>query len=306
MSNRADVQGRAAGGRTGHLIHIGYPKTGSTFLQRWFNTNPQLAYGIGTLAGFNSVGHIVKEGATGPRRALYRVTSEEGLSMPRPHPWKPPSLDLGEAQAEVCTILAELFPDARILLVTRGFRSMIRSVYAEWIRRGLALNVAEFCERMAETTGGDLLDYDHLISLYQQAFGGDRLLILPYELLRDDPNAFIGELESWLGLDHVPPYPGRVNAAISSQELYWFPRISRSARALPLPAGLKRQLRDNFHLLAEKLRLRRGVRLIGRAWPELRVTEESVPDDFVESCRGKAERLRSNPLFGPYAEEYLL
>ena len=203
-------------------------------------------------------------------------------------------------------MLAELFPNARILLVTRGFRSMIRSVYAEWVRRGLDLEIAEFCERMAETIGGDLLDYDHLISLYQRAFGADRVLILPYELLRDDPAAFIGELESWLGLDHFPPDPERVNAAISAQELYWFPRISRVARLLPIPAALRTRLRNNFHILAEKLHLRRGLRVVARVSPHLSVTQEAIPDDQVERCRGKAERLRPNPLFSRYAEEYLL
>jgi len=297
----------AAGrGTVGHLIHIGYPKTGSTFLQHWFGANPQLDYAIGGLAGFLSIGHIVKRSAIGPRRVMCRVTSEESLSMPRPHVWQPPSLDLAEAQAEACTLLAELFPNARILLVTRGFRSMIRSVYAEWVRRGLGLNLADFCARMAETTGGDLLDYDHVIALYQRAFGADQVLILPYELLRDDPVAFVRELESWLGLDHFPPNLHRVNTAISSHELYWLPRIARVARSLPLPAGLRRRLRDNFHILAENLRVRRALHLAGRLRPDLKVTDDMVPADFVESCRGKARRLRALPLFAPYGEEYLL
>ncbi len=294
------------GAAAGHLIHIGYPKTGSTFLQHWFSANPQLGFAAGGLAGFRSVGHIVKDGATGPRRVRHWVTSEEGLSMPRAHVWQSPSLDLADAQAEVCRMLAELFPNARILLVTRGFRAMIRSVYAEWGRRGLGLDLAEFCARMAETTGGDLLDYDHVVSLYQQAFGADRLLILPYELLRDDPGAFVGELETWLGLDHFPPDRHRVNAALSPHELYWFPRIARAGRSLPLPARLKRRLRDDFLILAEKLRLRRVLRLAGRLRPDLKVTEETVPDAFVESCRGKASRLRGLERFAPYADDYLL
>lgn len=309
MSTGAESPGGAGSatlGRTqGHLIHIGYPKTGSTFLQRWFAANPQLIYAIGGLAGFRSVGHVVKEGATGPRRGLYRVTSEEGLSMPRPHPWQPPALDLADAQAEVCRMLAETFPDARILLVTRGFRSMILSLYAEWVRRGLDLGIADFCTRMAETTGGDLLDYDHVVSLYHQHFGADRLLILPFELLREDPAAFVAELEGWLGLDHFPPHPARINPAISPHELYWFPRLARAARSLWLPVGPKRRLRDNFHVLAEKLRVRQGLRLMGRIRPGLQVTEAAIPGDFVESCRGKAERLRGLPLFQPYAEDYL-
>src|SRR5262249_37217403 len=37
---------------TGHLIHIGYPKTGSNFLRAWFAQHPQLAYADGGIAGF--------------------------------------------------------------------------------------------------------------------------------------------------------------------------------------------------------------------------------------------------------------
>src|SRR5688500_13238402 len=159
MSNGADgkvgsgaagpgAEGAAGKERPGHLIHIGYPKAGSTFLQNWFRANPQIGYASGGLGGFRSVGHIVKDGATGPRRVRYRATSEEGLSMPRPHPEQPPSLPLGIAQAEVCAMLADLFPDAKILIVTRGFRSMIWSLYAEFVRRGLDLGIEDYCERM--------------------------------------------------------------------------------------------------------------------------------------------------------------
>ena len=59
-----------AAATTGHLIHIDYPKTGSTFLQGWFNANPQLAFLIDGLAGFRSVGHVVGSGAAGPHRIM--------------------------------------------------------------------------------------------------------------------------------------------------------------------------------------------------------------------------------------------
>jgi hypothetical protein len=35
-----------------HLIHIGYPKAGSTFLQESFASHPELAYRKGAIAGF--------------------------------------------------------------------------------------------------------------------------------------------------------------------------------------------------------------------------------------------------------------
>jgi hypothetical protein len=35
-----------------HLIHIGYAKAGSKFLQRWFEAHPDLAYRTAGLGGF--------------------------------------------------------------------------------------------------------------------------------------------------------------------------------------------------------------------------------------------------------------
>jgi|GEM_PF-5080405 len=42
----------------GHLIHIGFPKSGSTFLQEWFRQHPQLFYAPGGLGGFYNVYEI--------------------------------------------------------------------------------------------------------------------------------------------------------------------------------------------------------------------------------------------------------
>ena len=38
-----------------HLIHIGFPKAASTFLQHWFDRHPEIAYRPGGLAGMHTV-----------------------------------------------------------------------------------------------------------------------------------------------------------------------------------------------------------------------------------------------------------
>jgi hypothetical protein len=48
-----------------HLVHIGYPKAGSTYLQRWFASHPQLAYREGGIAGFPNVYALARDGAAG-------------------------------------------------------------------------------------------------------------------------------------------------------------------------------------------------------------------------------------------------
>src|SRR5688572_8511748 len=76
---------RADGGNmTGHLIHIGYPKTGSNFLRRWFDAHPQLAYANDGIAGFTNVYEVARSGAALPTDVRYRVTSAEGLATPHP------------------------------------------------------------------------------------------------------------------------------------------------------------------------------------------------------------------------------
>ena len=104
---------------TGHLVHLGYPKTGSNFLRGWFLAHPQLAYADGGIAGFHNVYQIAQAGAAPRAGVLYRVTSCEGLATPHPSfgnavfdYGRERPLPIAEAQAEVCRILASLFPNA--------------------------------------------------------------------------------------------------------------------------------------------------------------------------------------------------
>ena len=41
------------------LLHIGYSKAGSSFLQKWFKEHPQLRYAPRGLAGFDTVCGII-------------------------------------------------------------------------------------------------------------------------------------------------------------------------------------------------------------------------------------------------------
>jgi hypothetical protein len=296
---------------TGHLIHIGYPKTGSTFLQRWFEVHPQLAFADGGIAGYRDVYSIVRDGATAPGpEVLYRVTSSEGLSAPLPSAGKdvvdyggeqPPMKD---AQAQVCATLAELFPTARVLVVTRGFRSMILSSYSQYVRSGGDVALADLIAGSLQgATSGrlrarDPFDYDHVLGIYARAFGAENVIALPYELLRDDADAFLRALEARLGLTHCAAAPDRVNTSLSPVEMYWYPRLTRAVRRLPLVR--KRYLHATF-----ANRLRFPIAVLQRFRPGRPVTADTIPDEIVEGYRGKAESLRGNALYGAYARDYL-
>lgn len=280
---------------TRHLIHVGYPKTGSNALRMWFSAHPQIAFGDGAIAGWRSV-YDIATGAPGEDRGVaWRVTSGEGLATPHAGIGQPrvdyASFQRGEvaaAQARVCADLASLFPGATILIVTRGFRSMLLSSYSQYVRTGGRLDFAAFCDEDSE----GVWNYDRLVGLYEAAFGADNVIVLPYERLRDDPGGFVAALEARLGLD-----PGRVaiptlNAAVSPAALAWFPRL---ARRLPAPL---------FRRAAAGASLDRLARLLQRLRPLSLPDEAAVPEPVLRRYAACAVSLRSRPGFAPYLSDY--
>jgi hypothetical protein len=292
---------------TGHLIHIGFPKTGTNYLRRWYAAHPQLAYVDGRIAGFQDVYSIVRQGAAPRPEVRYRVTSCEGLAMPSPSfglpvvggrthwPWS----KVAGAQATVCTMLAELFPSARVLVLTRGYRSMIVSSYSQYVRTGGEADFDQYCAVIADS--GNPWQYDRLLALYEPAFGASNVIVMPYELLRDDVDAFTRALEERLGIDHHAAPPERVNAGVSPEEMAWYPRLSRVVEALPIGGTLRRLYARNAFVN----RFRHPIRLLQRLHPRRPVTAAMIPEALLDALRPGAERLRTYPLYEPYAADYL-
>jgi hypothetical protein len=294
---------------TGHLLHIGYPKTASNFLRLWFAAHPQLAFSDGGIAGFHNVYEVVRNAARPAGDLRYRVTSSESLATPHPAVGRgegftmPVEVRMPQAQAAACALLAGLFPNARVLIVTRGFRALIPSLYSQALRTGRTYPFAEFCAnlQLGVRENRDGWDYSTLIAMYDRAFGAANVLVLPYELLRDDAAAFTGALEQWLGLDHLPPLAQRPNPALSPAELYWY-------RALTLAAARMGSSRLGARVTRAALRneLRAPIRLLQRLRPRARIDIPPPPEELIEAYRGRGEALRGRPLFAPYVADYLI
>lgn len=286
---------------TGHLIHVGFPKTGSNFLRRWFREHPQLAYTEGGIAGYNNVYELAREVAPRPD-VLYRVTSSESLTTPhrdtgtQQHSHDDPS-DLAVAQENVCDALAALFPNACVLIVTRGFRSMIFSSFSQYVRSGAGVPFEEY---VTHPLIGSPWDYDRVIGMYRAAFGEEKVIVMPYELLRDDADRFARTIEERLGLAHFVSEPERLNKSLSAIEMYWYPRITRAVRKLPIGARLRRMyLRGAF-----LNRFRGAIAVLQRVRPGTPVTPDAIPEHVISAYRAKARTLRDNPLYAPYARDY--
>lgn len=310
------MPGDGSPARMTHLIHVGFPKTGSTWLQRWFEMHPQIVFREGGIGGYASVLDI---GLTSVDRSQVRcrVTSYEGLVTRTPrdvHGNIPRGEDgridvdahqrVAQRQCDVCEELFQLFPDAHILIVTRGLESGLRSGFGEMVRWGLPLTATEFfgdTERLRIMLRHG--EYDRVVATYRRRFG-ERVLVMPYELLCDDPGGFRRAIEDFVGLDAFEGPAAKVNASLDPDELRWYPWISKVIDRLPVRRRFRRALLDR-HL--------RAIRS-GRWKPFLRVLERlagrpargvEVPPGICESMRGTADELLRDARYAPYREAYL-
>jgi hypothetical protein len=296
---------------------VGYGKAGSTFLQAWFEHHPELRYTPGGLGGFRDVYELSRHSG---RAYKYFVTSYEGLSLPvrsaggmhldfvsaRPVP----ETGAKEKQATVCAALKSLYPGSRVLIVTRGFKGLIISGYSECVRLGTRLHLDGVCREFSRCLRVDddhYWDFDYLIRLYGDSFSEENLIVLPYELLRDDQERFLAILEARLGVGHAEVEPGRLNPSLSPEELYWYPLLSRAVSAAASRLGEAR-FQKIYRWYAGKIgssRLRPLIKALGRLRPDGKLTEADFPEEILLYCKGRATLLKENPLYAPYAADYL-
>jgi hypothetical protein len=287
----------------GHLLHVGYPKTGSKFLQRWFLAHPDISFSPWGIAGFGNAHGLVEAAAASP--PLWLATSHEALLTPVPgledmRSRRGVALPARAGQTAACAMLARLFPNAHILIVTRGYEALIRSFYGELVLSGATYGFGAFCEALLAQVerSDDVFDFDSAIGAYAAAFGEERLLVLPYELLRDRPTDFLEAIAARLGLPPRAAGWGRVRASPPGSRVEAYRRMTAGLRRVPLPLALRR--RYVAALRSGRLALMAAAveRLGGGGEPD------PVPARLVEALAGRTGRLLERPYFKDYARDY--
>lgn len=91
--------------------------------------------------------------------------------------------------------IKQLFPDARILLIVREQRQLMRSLYKTMVVWGMPHSIKRLLNpsdtSLAPQFNLDFLRFDLATSYYQQLFGRDNVLVLPYEAFISDPKNFM-------------------------------------------------------------------------------------------------------------------
>lgn len=181
------------------IVHIGYHKTGSTWLRRQVFPGVQGATFARGPIFFALMRNLTEEDNfyDSTFRAAVAETGERVLlsyeSLASGHPFDP-TID----PDRIADRLVALAPDARIVLFTREREALARSVYAHYVQVGGCVSR----ERFEETKlARGYLDIDAAVERYRSRF--EHVLVLPYEQLRADRNECIARIESFADVRFV-------------------------------------------------------------------------------------------------------
>lgn len=100
-----------------------------------------------------------------------------------------------------------MFKNARIFISIREQKSFVLSSYLQYLSRGGIYGIEKFLNRRFDyqmpTFSPHHIDYVPLIKEYQLLFGKENVLVLPYEIFRDFPDVFIQHIGNFIDQDIV-------------------------------------------------------------------------------------------------------
>jgi Sulfotransferase family len=212
------------------LIHIGYHKTASSWLQHLFfphHRQLRLAHNHETLWSHLIEPNALDFSANNCRENLQPVvekTRADGLipilSAERlsgnPHSG-------GYDSQVIAWRLSEVFPDARILIVVRRQADMLRSLYKQYVRAGGICSLSEYLDPVRDGRmplfRHQHLCYHRLVACYKGLFGKERVLTLPYEQLASDQAGFLESLCEFMDIEKCYPEGMQETVAASDCDL---------------------------------------------------------------------------------------
>ncbi len=210
------------------LIHIGYHKTASTWLQE--NLFDNEASGFKRFISQREIRDKLilvngldfnEEEFKDYYKSLVNddscsVISNERLSG-NPHSG-------GYDSKEIADRLKACFPEGKILIVIREQKDMILSTYIQYVRAGGACALHDYLEPSKRNQAimplfnYEYFNYYRLVNYYQKLFCKKSVLVLPFELFKNEPEVFakkISNFASVKGLEELP-FAKKTNKRIST------------------------------------------------------------------------------------------
>lgn len=209
------------------LIHIGYHKTGTTFLQTGLFSSaaagfvspwlqPDIRRDIVLCSDFQWNASTVRQSfsagrTTAEHSGIVPVMSDERLSG-SPHAG-------GFDSARTARRLAEVFPDAKILIGIRKQADAIYSTFQQYVRNGGSAKIEKYFEPRHHAEIPQFRfehwEYHHLVALYQELFSPERVLVLAHEQLRVNPQTWTEQIQTFVGKPAVSTDSGQRYPSLS-------------------------------------------------------------------------------------------
>ena len=292
-------------------IHIGFPKAGSTFLQQYFESHPGVDYSRADLDEYRETGVLNLPPDVG-RVLKNRIISGEQLSI-----WAggrskdgietySMDYDIKAHQRYVAAQLKRSFGEAHILIILRSPHSLVLSLYSQYLSSAGSLGLKHFLRESGELIFR-LYDYGYVISEYQNLFGSKNVLVLPYEMLKDNQDKFLAEVNNFFGIPQFELQSDLVNRSIPRTLWSIVRPISFIFRLFIKLFPLETQ-REWYDAYTERLYSAKENWLskIPLSTTGSFNTERELVDECVQSHYEFFEGLNDQPFVLPYIDKYKL
>jgi hypothetical protein len=236
------------------LIHVGYHRTGSSWLQKHVFGQPKETgfYRISKATDDSPVRRLINARWSEFNPEKLRRRFDHRFEKIRRHDLVPVvsferlsghACSGGYDSAEIATRLRRVLPEGRILIVIREQQSAIHSNYLRYVRAGGAGSLQQFLFPPTTTNLRVPLfdfrhfEYHHLIHRYRKLFGPDAVLVLSFEQFVEDARAFVAEIGRFAErpipdevLDALP-YDSREQLGLSAREHLVLRQLNRFVRS---------------------------------------------------------------------------
>jgi hypothetical protein len=236
------------------LIHIGYHKTGSTWLQDvFFHLHNELAVVGSSFDEKNFQTAYVKEVrrlVLGGDLSFNQIEFEQNIiklcqelresKIQNGNPIAVSGISheafcgdwpTGKNSRFIAQTSANCFPDAKVIIMIREQRSMLASMYKQYIRMGGVVNFPRFIQDSNVSEGlvfddspnrthvVEFVKYSRLVHIYQDLFGRENVFVGCIEQLRNEKQQFIDDLTGFLGIHQFIPPEVEKNVQLSELSL---------------------------------------------------------------------------------------
>jgi len=212
--------------RSINFIHIGYPKTGSTWFQyRGFKKHPKIGllnydtpeakYDFNSLLSYICEAHDLNFSPDEIQKKFknlvlrHNLFDDRGSCISKGISAEMLSGNIynGQDSVQICDRLFSVFGPVKIIIIIRSQIEMIESIYKQYVHEGGTLGINKFldnsCFPIADLI--NRLQYQKLINYYYKIFGESYVFVGLYEMFKFRKEVLLKELYDFLevGTDHI-------------------------------------------------------------------------------------------------------